>query len=94
LTSGITSGTSGSMRCDRALLQTAMPALAISVSRDVATSAGSAEKTRSQSFRLSTVVGVTTISLTLSGYGASRRQLTTFPYGFPALRSEAVRASR
>ncbi len=79
LTSGTTRGTIGSIRCELALLQTAMPASANVFSTSIAISAGSAEKTRSTPFIAEGVMLVTLSFAIFSGNGVSRRQFTTLP---------------
>src|SRR5512136_529091 len=90
----MTRGMSGSIRWERALLQTAIPAREKSSSTEPAISAGRAEKTSSAPLAPLTFVGDTMMFLTFSGKGASSFQFTTSPYFFPALLSEAVRVTR
>ena len=93
LTSGISSGTSASMRCADAFEQTAKPAAASSSSTAPALPPGSAEKSSRTSDGIAAgSVGTTTMSATAAGMPPRSSHLHASAYRLPTERSEAVSA--
>ena len=91
LTSGITNGTSGSIRMAAALDATTIPASANWGSTILAMSAGNAENTMSTSLTSLGSVSTTVMFRAISGILQSKYQVTASSYFFPADLFEAVR---